>query len=803
MSQLATKALTTFTCYHCHETAPVSEKIIFDNKDFCCHGCKSVYQILNDNGLNTYYKIKEDENAITAPVKQSNEDYSYMDQAEFINEFVELKDNKKVIKFYIEGIHCMACLWLIEKLPDLLDGLYTARLNISNSTALFTLDNNLKISTLAHMLKNFGYTPHPLKLMEDAKKHQIQEERKELLRIGVAGAGMMNVMLYAASNYAGADGGYKDAFNWISFGFTLPVMFYSAKPFYTSTLQALKMKTVSIDIPIALAISVSFILSFAAFFTSLDHYYFDSIVSLVFLILLSRYFVKKGTQGGLNVKGIQTFFTNKGILKKSGSEFVNTHSKFINEGDNIKILAGDKLTFDGLLLSDKARIDSSILTGESKPQALVKGQEVFAGTVNLGQDIIMKVENLGKNTRIGKIMAKIESSYAKQSQIIQKADQISKVFVYAVLLIASLTFSYTFTHHGLTEALSRMLAIFIISCPCALALATPLAFIRSLDFLKANGIFIKNDRILEKISETKNIILDKTGTLTKGKFELIETKLADHLTIEEVAPIVVALEQYSTHPIATSLMDKLTHLVSDTPVIRNFKETNGVGVSGTINEKDYLLTAAKTEDRDETQSAFTQIGLYSNDKLVARFILGDSLKENTEKYINLLQKDYEIYIASGDHEDVVQQTGAQLNIKKSHLFAAQAPEDKENLIESLEHTMMVGDGANDALALTKANIGIAIGGSVDLSMRASDIFLTSSSVENIYKLITTSLETNSVIKRNFVFSILYNLVGVVLAIGGFITPLWAAVFMPLSSLTVLLSSYIGTRKLNRLMKGKS
>lgn len=797
---------TLLKCDHCEETIPKDMEIVSQDHVFCCHGCKTVYSILGSNNLQDFYKIRDDEGAKIAPVNKKVQDFSYMDDDSFISEFVMTKNGISTVKFYIEGIHCMACLWLIEKTPSFIQGLTSARLNIGDNTAVFEFTEQTKISELANALTRLGYAPHPLKMNESSYNLQKREERTELLRIGLAGASMGNIMLYAISNYAGADGFYRILFNWISFAIAIPVIFYSAIPFYKTSLQAIRMRTLSIDIPLSIAMLGGFFFSTASMLTGGDALYFDSITALVFLILLSRYFVKKATQSGLNAKGLQTFFTNTGVLKEVDGKFKSVHGKYISLGDRVKILSGEKIIFDVELDSDKAVIDNSIITGESKPQEVIAGEVLNAGSINIGPEITAIVRTIGEQTRIGKIIKEIEASSKGQGKTVLRADKIAKYFIALVLILTTYIGIYSYIQYGLHEAIARALAVIIISCPCALAMATPLSFIKSLGQLKSSGVLVKNESVLENINEVKHIILDKTGTLTEGRFEVLDFKNMSSMRDLEIHSIANALEARSIHPIALSLKEYFNRYRLESFSIENFQIINGLGIKATIDGVSYFLGKVNKAHRDESLSQMTLVGLYNEEtkEIMATYALGDKLKDGAiEKVEELLAKGFNLHIASGDNEGVVRSLGKDLGIKSENLHAEQSPEDKAHLIATLKESgkvLMVGDGANDALALQKADVGIAVGGAVDLSLRASDIFLSTSDIKVISKLITTAAETNKVIIRNFAFSIAYNTAGVLLALNGYVSPLLAAIFMPLSSVTVVLSSFMGTRRLNKCFK---
>ncbi|EQC43685.1 heavy metal translocating P-type ATPase [Bacteriovorax sp. Seq25_V] len=800
---MSTEPINTLKCKHCNDSFD-AKVAIFKNEDvFCCNGCKTVYSILHTKGLDKFYELRnEEEDFVPSPISKDKGSFEYMNTEDFQAEFVRTAHDKKQVSFYLEGVHCMACIWLIEKTPNFILGLQNARLNIAESTAMFEFSKDLEISILAKELTSLGYYPHPIALGDTSKKFQKQEERSEILRIGVAGAAMGNIMIYAVSNYAGADGIYKDAFNWLCLILSLPVVFYSAMPFYKTSLQALKLKSISIDMPLSLAILAGFVFSTIGLFTGSEHNYFDSITTLVFLILLSRYFVKKATQQGLNNKGLNTFFTNNEVTKIEGSREVLTHSRFIRQGDLVKFKTDEKILFDGVLRSYAASIDNSVITGESRPLSINSGEEIFAGSVNLEEEIILEVTATDNQTRLGKIVSAITNSELANNNIISSADKISKYFVWAVTFLTLSTFAYQLKYFGLNPALERALAIVIISCPCALALATPLAYIRTLSILKSQGIFIKNENILERIESVKNIFLDKTGTLTEGKFEIISFKNLSKYNDSYIHEIVNTLEQVSTHPIANSLKKHFKRMrIGKLAGIKNILSITGAGVS--VKEDNHNFYFGKLKDAEQLNSKNAQVGLYENDELIATYTIGDKIKSSTPELIQkLIKLGKIIHIASGDNNEVVASVATELGLERKLAHGNLSPEDKAHLISGYSDTLMVGDGINDVLAFKKSSVSIAVSGSADLSMRASDIFITNQNLRQIYNLIILAKETHKVVFRNFYFSLFYNIAGVLLALFGYITPLMAAVFMPVSSLTVLASSFLGTNNIRKIEKFK-
>ena len=766
-------------CTHCHETI---KDIRIESNDalFCCYGCETVFKIIHDNKLENYYSIREQEQDYRTPFFK-NKNYDYLDDLFRIDDSKELQH----IELAVTGIHCMACLWLLEKSSEYVPGIHNARVNLENETINLTIDTEKnKLSNIAREISKLGYELSPLDEETNNKKNQFN--RKEILRIGIAGAALGNIMIYAVSNYAGAKDLYADIFNLISLILCLPIVLYCSIPFYKSALTNIKLRILSIDLPLSIAIVLGFILSLYNHFMGNDHLYYDSISALVFLILLSRYLVKIFTNKAINSdlgkesnEHILINIINNGIVKE----------KYINKvevGEIIRQYPGESLFFDGIQKGEKCYLDNSIITGESRPMETLANDEVFAGAKVIDNEIDYIVTQKIGSTRISKLIKEINILNTSRSKSVLMADKISQLFISFVLLLTVSTFCYWIYRADSTRAINTALALIIVSCPCALALATPLSFIRALKKLQDNEVYIKNEETLEKIKNVKNIILDKTGTLTNGKFKLIKTINENSL----YNSITYTLERKSNHPIAYSLREALKSK-TDSCIVNNIREEKGEGIYGNIGDIEYFLGKVKKEDLNQNYLHYTQVGLYMDDQLLTLYILGDELKPQSYHLIKNLKEHCHVYICSGDNRDVVVATANQLNVNSENTLFKQTPESKADLVASLDNTIMIGDGINDSLALKKADIGVSVGGAVNLALNSSDVYLTTPDLNKIITLLEVAKETDNITKRNIIFSLSYNIIGITLATMGLITPLAAAILMPISSLTVVLSTLIG------------
>jgi heavy metal-(Cd/Co/Hg/Pb/Zn)-translocating P-type ATPase len=776
-------------CTHCDEEIIVP---IFDDNDqeksspFCCNGCLTVFHVLHEKGLENYYEIKNQSNILKrrSPVENKKFQFKYLDDSEFIKEYTYSNlEGDQTIEFYLEGIHCLACLWLIEKLPEFLKDVKSSRLDINRSVATVAINKNGQFSNVARELNNLGYKPHALKRNQELKDFKRKEERKMMLKIGIAGAGAGNIMLYAISIYAGADGNYAKFFNLMTILFAIPVLFYSATPFYSTAWNAIKNKTLSIDIPISMSLIMGTIFGFYNLFTGVHENYLDGLTALIFLLLLSRYFLNRIQSEGLTASDLSFFYQGQSVLKKVDNRFIETNPQFLTESDIIKVQTNQILPVDGIIVEGATSLNNSLLTGESRPEVADIGCKVYSGTMNLGSDILVKVEKTNHETRLGKILKQVESGWIQKAHIVEFTNRISKYFLITVLLLSASLFAVLASRGNYKDAFERALTLLIVTCPCALALATPLTLTRTLSRASKKGIIIKNDEVIEKLSQIDSVFLDKTGTITFGQLKISNFKIISPLDLSPY-DIIISLEKLSQHPVAHALKE-YAHLNGAKIIyeVQDLKEILGIGVEGKINGKKYQIISGQ---------------ILEEGKLVATFCLDDKVRPDSKSSINQIKSlGINVSVISGDQKEIVEKISNEVGINLDNTFAETTPEKKLLLLENTEKAVMVGDGANDAMALSKSYVSIAVMGAMDISLRAADVYLSTPGILPVAELIVISKETMKVVRRNLILSLLYNSFSVYAAFTGMISPLVAAIVMPVSSLTVLLSTVIGTKKLNQ------
>lgn len=802
-------------CIHCGNPIPSGR-----NNSFCCRGCETVYQLLQTRGLSTYYELKKKGRSIRksipaeeSPQKTGENSFHYLDDPEFLRLYSTQATATcgRAMQFYLDGVHCAACVWLTEKVSDFVPGVQAVRLDLANSVATVKLDSTGSFGEVAHEFSRLGYRPHPVK-QDNLNALKKRDERMMLVQLAIAGAVTGNIMLLAISLYSGLTGPLAEQFKWISFFLFLPIFFFSAIPFYRGAWGALRAKQVSIDIPIVLGILLGTVMSIANLITGSDHVYFDSLAALVFLLLASRYVLRRAQQNALNASNLIHFLTpSVARIRNEKGQFQEISLNLLKVGDSVEVRAGECIPIDGMVTQGQSMLNCSLLTGESQLQKVAPGEIVFAGTVNQQAPLLISVTQSGTQTRLGKILHSMEEHLNRRAPIVAFADRVSKAFVTVVIILVGVVFfgGLYLSGGNWHQALNPALALAIVTCPCAFALATPLAMSSSVARCAKNGILLKGGDILEKLSQVSTVFLDKTGTLTHGRFEVLnwtgETQETRHA--------VFALETQSNHPVAKAIVRYLEDQGTRPeiiPVVENFQETLGQGVSGKVAGHHYEIARLKnsvnlegaqeeTQTQSNTSQIETQIGVLCDGQLISKITLGDRIREDAEPGLNALSSlGLKLKILSGDSSLAVHSTAAQLGIPLSNTFAEKTPEQKSEIVVHEPHALMVGDGANDAVALASAYVGLAVHSGMEVSMRAADSYLFSPGVLPIHRLIIVSRETMKVIHRNFIFSLAYNIIGGIAAIIGQVDPLFAAILMPLSAFTVLISSMAGTARLRKV-----
>nr|BFD60170.1 heavy metal translocating P-type ATPase metal-binding domain-containing protein [Bdellovibrio sp. CKG001] len=737
---------------------------------YCCNACEMLDQHVRPLPI-----LNEQENA-----------YGYLDKDEFRRLYLHPQQEDFNYLFFAEGLHCSSCVHLLEKLPQFYEGISQARVNFGQSTVAIQLAPDASLAQAAHVIAELGYKPTPLAAQDNLAERYKKENRTFLMRIAVAGFCAGNTMLFVIPVYAGLAGTWATVFNWISFALFLPILFFSAVPFYRGAWNSLKYKVVNVDLPIAIAMLSGFALSTYNLIRDDGAIYFDSTASFMFFILSARYLLKRVQQNYLSPSRIKSFFQTEKYSRLNGDVTETIPWSSVQTGDILKIQQNQTLPADCELLSDQATLDMSLFNGESLPKVFSSGMILFAGTRCLDQNIFVRVERSFAQSKLGLLFAQLDQGALQKSQFIALTDKLAQKLILVVFSVAILFF-LIYMNINATEAFNRSLALIVLACPCALAFGSPLTFGLALKKAQRNGVLLKDATTLERILKVKNIFFDKTGTLTEGSLSLSHSEPA--VISARTQGIILSLEAASYHPIAFALRQAWPSALRPDKV-EYTQEILGHGVRGRIDGKNYEIRHLS----ESTHEDETAIEVLEDGKSLCRLYFLDALREDSPGAVDRLKKQgYQCHLLSGDKKSRVQQAALACGISRDNAYGELFPEDKKEILSRYQDTCMIGDGANDSLSLQAADVGIAVKGSVDLSLNSADVYFSRGGLRPLFDLFDLAHQTRQVLIRNLSISLIYNSIGGVLALAGFINPMMAAILMPISSIIIILSSLWGLR----------
>lgn len=799
-------------CLHCRQPVETSSEKLGSaraNDDrFCCQGCQTVYSLLNSCGLSDYYSLRDQLGTVrpATPVQASASGFAYLDDVEQVQPLVD-QNGLQSLEFYLEGVHCAACIWLVEKLPEYVAGVQSARLNLSNSTARVTIAPDARFEPVAKMLANWGYRPHVITQSAETEKLARRDQVLMLSRIGIAAFASGNLMILSVALYSGLSGPLAHYFEWLSLLLAAPAVTFSAWPFYRQAWGQIRhSRQISIDVPIALSLLLGTLGGIYELVWGTRQIYFDSLAMLVFLLLFSRYALMRTQQTVLRQDRLLAFYTPEAVDRLESDQFVSVSLNQLNTGDVIRVKAGMRLPADGQVISGEALLDMSVLTGEAFPQPVKPGDDVYCGTHNQQGELLVKLAAMGTASRLGQILLRSQANLEEKTRLVRLADRLARRFVGLVLTLAGVL-CLVFVSHPQT-ALVRVLALAIISCPCALALATPLMVQISLKRALARGFFVRKAESLERLPDVQTIVFDKTGTLTQGRFELLTS---EGLT-PEISAAIIALETRSPHPVARALVLSLSHTLAvqhtKAAEVEDFENLPQGGVTGRTADgtrwsiypdPDYR-PAADSEAEANVSAGHVMVRLIvsKGTETVASLLLGDRLRPEAPATIAELQAmGYQTWLLSGDQPAACAAIAQAVGIAPENVLSRQTPEAKEAFFKAHPDAVMVGDGINDMLAMSKAKVGVSVQGSAEENLQSADIYLAEKGIGQLPALLRHASLTRNMLRLALGFSLTYNFFGISAAVLGFVTPLIAAVVMPLSALTVTGIALIGGRLLCR------
>jgi len=794
--------LSTVKCTHCQlefdETVMIVEE---KNPDvyFCCHGCQGVYHLLQDDGLESFYDKMG--NSQIAPPLQVESDSSGFDMESFRQRYIKTtKEGFSSVDLVIEGIHCAACIWLNEKVLSQKEGIVEASINFTNNKAKIVWDEDtIALSTVIDTIRSIGYNAYPY----DRSKEDIKatESKKDyFMRMAIAVFASMNIMMIDVAKYAGFFSGMKEEtlhlVHIAEFIFSTPVLFYSGWIFFKGAYFGLKNRIVNMDLLVSAGATLTYIYSLYVLFGGAGHSYFDSVAMIITFVLVGKYLEVIGKKSAVDTMDkIRSQVPLEATIVKNGVKTVVPLDR-IEVGDILEVKTGEKATVDGMLMgSDKGFIgtfDESSLTGESLPIEKKSGDTIFGGTINSGQVIRYTATKNYANSTLNSMVTLLEDALSSKPQIEDTTNELSKYFSVTILLLSMLTFVGWYLYNGNFEnALIVAISVIVIACPCALALATPIASLIGISWAAEKGLLFKEAKLIETFSKADTIVLDKTGTITQGK---LSVKSLSGDIPKEYLPLLYALSDSSTHPVSLAVKKylELETLVPNIAELEKIEQVQGKGLQAKYNNMVILGGNSKLLEEHhieiKIESQYTLYHFAVDGKLILSFELDDEVKEGAIELISYLERIHvEVIMATGDHEKVATRIAKEVGIQ--NFKSALSPIDKADYISSLKEqgkrVVMVGDGINDALALSKADIAIAMGNGADVALAVSDVVILNNTLQAIEDSFMISRRTFRFIKQNLALSLLYNLLTIPVAMVGYVIPLVAALSMSLSSLMVV------------------
>ncbi|MCU0345194.1 MAG: heavy metal translocating P-type ATPase metal-binding domain-containing protein, partial [Ignavibacteriaceae bacterium] len=804
------KTETILTCYHCGDECK-DDSTRIDEKVFCCNGCKTVYEILDQNKLCNYYNL--DQNPGISPSLNFGNRFDYLDDPSTIQKILDFQDeNISKATFHIPQMHCSSCIWLLENLYKLNNAVTHSQVNFLKKELNVTfVHNRISLKELVKLLTSIGYEPQIL--LESVEQKPDNKVSQTLhLRIGVAGFCFLNVMVFSFPEYLGidvirqgrtltADSFLKNFFVTLNFILSLPVVFFSGWEYFGSAIKGLRKKIINIDFPISLGILALFGRSIYEAASQSGAGYFDSLTGLIFLLLIGKFFQEK-TYSYLNFeRNYKSFFPLSVTIKSKDPAFDGQDgiekSIPINKlmvGNRIIVRKNEIIPADSILFNGDGRIDYSFVTGESKPVSKVSGEMIYAGGRQLGSAIELEVIREVSQSYLTQLWNNDIFNKKSESFFTNFSNVISKRFTIFVLLTAFISAAF-WLPSSFATAINVFTAVLIVACPCAIALSVPFTFGNAMRIFGRNKFYLRNTSVIEDLGKINSIVFDKTGTITQlGKSDLVFTGAVLNSFQQK---IIKSLVRNSTHPLSLKIYNSLE--ADEFFPVTKFDEIPGLGITGVVygsrikvGSKEYVNQSAHVYD------LATKIFVSINNEVLGFFTLTNSYREGIADVVKSLSRRFKLSLLSGDNE------GEKFNLlkffnKEDELLFNQSPEDKLDFVKSLQSSnkkvLMVGDGLNDAGALKQSDVGVAVTEDISSFSPACDAILDATNLNMLPKFLNYSQSAIKIIYISFVISFLYNLIGLSFAIQGMLSPLIAAILMPLSSISVVLFATISTNLL--------
>lgn len=744
-----------------------------ESDQYCCSACR----LLADEGWI--------QNARVTPVSAKNRAYAASAVQNLYNASSHAEEKR--FRISLQGLQCSSCVHLLERLPQYLPDALNACVDFARSEIYVTTNNNISLSQLLSFIEEMGYAARPLQPSESGEEQRLMEDRDLLLRLGIAGACAGNIMLFVVPLYGGLGGILGEIFKILTFFLFMPILLYSAMPIYRSAWSGLKFSHLNVDVPLVVALWAGFIASLANFLRGEGGLYLDSTAGFIFLILVSRWFLRSSQRRWCESPLSSSPWKSETVVVYGEQGARETIAAELEPGTVFELEAGQVVPVDSVLMNTKSIFDTSWMTGESQPRVLMKEMPVSAGYRSLSEVVRLRAVTNIQSSELAMSLRRIETELLSTSQRLNLFDRASKWLLTFVFLISALILCVgPWLGLDLSSSFERALSLLIVACPCALAFGGPLAYGMALRKAAGAGVLVKSADVLDQVLECQTIVFDKTGTLTEGKLRLIEQKPED--LPHWIKDLILSLEKRSSHPVAEAFRATWMEHQHESLILHDVHEIPGEKIFGLYRGRLYCLEAGNRSDNHGLTIVLTQ-----DSQPLAKFVFDDRVRPETKAILQQLKKRFSLEILSGDRDDRVQRLIRELGVSGLTGRGDCLPKDKASLVKNTGRCLMVGDGINDLEALASAHVGMAMNGAVEHGLLQGSGYFLTPGLQPVLALIEAAKRARTLTRRNLTFALIYNIGAGAAACMGLINPLVAALLMPVSSALIVFSTWVASR----------